>query len=222
MYTCVLLPTLPHPPEKFINLAKEAAADIVAKQQKGTLERKFNSNFVNRKLLRDGKEFNSRSLAGAQLGIEFNSWIRENIVSDFLEAGVRVSLGNNTNTHGAHTDGILDGAPLVKLNYFIDLGGKNVVTNFYQEHNQPLVRSANWPDVLTVDNYANLTLIEQIVVPVRTWTALNTNILHGVDNVTSTRINFTVVVDGRKFQFNKQQPMVEGKLLSTAHLNIYK
>lgn len=201
MYTWLPLPLLPHPPEEFVVMAKSAAMELLDKYNHNVLERKFDSKFTNRVLEKNGVKYNSRSLAGAKLGPEFEHWIKNNIVEDFIEAGVRISLGNNTEIHGVHTDGVLKGAPLVKLNYYVELGGDNVVTSFYQEIDQPLERRVNLPDVLTVNNYNNLRLIEQTVFAKSLWTALNTNVLHGVENITGHRINFTVLVDGTKLQF---------------------
>ena len=77
----------------------------------------------------------------------------------------------------------------VALNYIIDAGGDNVITNWYQEEGMPVFRERKVGGQAgpgKVD-YEKLTLLDSTVFKERTWGMIHTDILHDVININSTR-----------------------------------
>jgi hypothetical protein len=80
----------------------------------------------------------------------------------------------------------------------IDPGGDNVRTVFYREHGHPVERHSAWGNPTRCDDYNDLVEIDSVKFPVGQWVLLNTGILHGVENITGSRINLTVVFESSK------------------------
>lgn len=81
------------------------------------------------------------------------------------------------------------------LNYFLDLGGKDVITSWYQENGFPINRQklvgGQQSDTGRV-NYSDLTTLGSTQFKARTWYLLATDILHDVDYITSARVSITI------------------------------
>jgi hypothetical protein len=125
------------------------------------------------------------------MGEDWDAWVRENIVDDFIESGLRVSEPVS-DTHGAHTD------PLRKwkLYYLLERGGEEATTCFYREKGQPVIRDLDDGSVVC-NNMDELEVIDQVQWPMQQWILLNTMILHGVKNIQGYRYNFTVSIKPR-------------------------
>ena len=77
------------------------------------------------------------------------------------------------------------------LNYLICAGGDNVLTKWYQEAGQPLVR----PPGITLASFKNLTEVHTEHVRPGTWFCLHSRVLHTVVNVNSPRISLSIGVN---------------------------
>jgi len=122
---------------------------------------------------------------------DWDAWVRENIVDDFIESGLRVSEPVS-DTHGAHTD------PLRKwkLYYLIERGGEDATTCFYRETGQPVIRDLDDGSVVC-NNMDELEVIDRVQWPMNQWVLLNTMIIHGVEGIQGYRYNFTVSIKPR-------------------------
>ena len=183
---------LPRVPDKFIERTVSMAQQASNKQVENTAVNQGDPAYTNRKLLKDGKEINSRIQYGYKLGDDWEQWVRENIYSDFINTGGRLSVGTDTTTHGAHADSQHHGTPVYKLYYLIDSGGAS--TLFFKEHGQPIVRVGTTDNICRCDDYSKLEVIDRVQFPAGQWVLLNTNILHGVEDVTGSRINLAVIL----------------------------
>ena len=183
---------LPQPPAEFIERTIELAEQACAKQVENTAINQGDPSYANRKLLKDGKEINSRIQYGYTLGKDWEAWVKENIYSDFINAGGRVSVGEDTTTHGAHADSQHQGIPVYKLYYLIESGGATTV--FFREHGQSIERVGTTENICHCDDYSKMEVIDKVQFPIGQWVLLNTNILHGVEDITGPRINLAVML----------------------------
>ena len=126
------------------------------------------------------------------LGDDWDAWVKENIYSDIVNTGGRVSVGNDTTTHGAHADSQHNGIPVYKLYYLLESGGATTV--FFREHGHPIERVGTTENICHCDDYSKLEVLDKVQFPVGQWVLLNTNILHGVEDVTGDRINLAVML----------------------------
>ena len=132
---------------------------------------------------------------GIELGEDWHDWIKANVMTDYIGTGARVSAGEDTTIHGAHTDCWLFGKPCYKLYYLIDRGGEDAMTYFFKEKGQPIERKGTMENIVFVDDYSTLEIIDTVRFPINQWVLFNTNILHGVENVTGSRTNLVVIFD---------------------------
>jgi hypothetical protein len=75
----------------------------------------------------------------------------------------------------------------------VDRGGDDATTYFFQQKGHPVEREGHPTNITLCDDYSQLEIIDQIQFPLNQWVLLNTNILHGVENVTGSRINLVVI-----------------------------
>jgi len=208
MFTWLPMPHLPQVPEHFVQLALEKAAAMEEPNYKSD---RYNPKFLARKLTKDGESISSRYQYAITLNDEWEQWVRENIIPEYDNTGIRVSAGPpGANTHGAHVDSQHNPPhPTYKLYYLLTPGGNDVTTSFYQEHGESIERPSAWGNPTKCDDYSRLTLLESVKLPVGQWVLLNTGILHGVENITGERINLAVVLSGDQisfdFKFNKER-----------------
>jgi hypothetical protein len=76
------------------------------------------------------------------------------------------------------------------LNYILDTGGDNVVTSWYQGIGKPVRRKTKMRGQQTDDGivkYDEIELIDSVVTQKHKWYLMCTDVLHDVDNITSTR-----------------------------------
>ena len=186
---------LPHPPAKFIALATELGHNMANnhKNIKNTALNQNDNGYADRLLLKDGKEIKSRIQYGYELGKEWETWVKENIIENFHMTGGRYSYGEDTTTHGPHSDTVFKDTWTYKLYYLLDPGGPDVKTIFFQEHGQPIMRRGTKENICHCDDYSKLDTIDELKFPMGRWVLLNTSVLHGVENVTGTRLNLVVI-----------------------------
>lgn len=122
---------------------------------------------------------------------EFASWARANIISDFIDAGVNYVLYNREDglpsSTGAHTDGTRNFTVI----YNLRTGGPNAMTCFWQERNQDLYR----PRKTQGEDLTELVYVDSIFIPEKTWTIIDTRILHSVEHLYSSRISLQISLD---------------------------
>ena len=185
MFTWLPMAHLPDPPEIFT----QRASDLLGRTDLPDLVDQMNlQSYRVRSVQRKGTIVQSRSQKGRDMGADWEQWVRENIVDDFIETGLRVSEPVS-DTHGAHTD------PLRKwkLYYLLERGGDNAVTCFYKEKGHPVVRDLN-DEMIVCNNMDELELIEQVTWPMKQWVLINTMVIHSVENIQGYRYNFTISI----------------------------
>lgn len=190
MFTWLPMAHLPQVPDYFLNIASELIqnppdGDVEFVDQQTGVEQ-----YKNRKLVKDGSVIGSRRQRGLQMPSEWGEWVKKNIVKEYIETSVRVSEGNST-VHGAHCDF----RRKWKLYYLLERGGDGATTTFYQQRDFPIVRDEITDldsELITCNNYGDLTIVDRVQWPLHQWVLLNTMILHGVEGVTGSRSNFTV------------------------------
>ena len=173
------MPDLPLPPQDLID-----RVDIDSRPTTNDLGR-----YTQRWLVNWG---DTAHKAGQNLRIkfpEFEDWARENIYKNIVDAGINyVNIDTESETGpistGAHTDKIRD----FVLLFPVLQGGDDTRLTFWQEKGQETVR----PPATDVQDGNLLQMLDWITLPSDCWTLINTNVLHSVENLYSTRINLQI------------------------------
>lgn len=140
---------------------------------------------------KNGKEIQSSDNPFFYASAELERWIKQNVCEHFNDVGVRFAYGKpDVNTAGVHTDQTRK----YVLQYMIKTGGGNL--NFWQQDNEPIQRNGRY----TLDSYDELTLLSTVETPEHTWILLNAQVLHSVENLSSTRINVQVSLNYDPFE----------------------
>ena len=187
------LPDLPEPLETaalallpdFINEFRSYGhlADVTKLKNFNT---KYNHMSLTRKIKKQGQEILHAPNLGVDLDQDTVKWAKAHIAEEFLHIQISWTPTNRRES-GAHSDATRN----YTLIYLLDAGGNNVVTSFYQEKDQPL----NRPNKTFVDDYGLLTKLATVCIKPRTWTVLNSTILHGVENIEHPRIAIQIGFD---------------------------
>lgn len=189
MFTWLPMAHLPHPPEIFVQRARSLAHRTDLPDLVDLMD--IPDSLRYRTVQRQGITMPSRKQKSRDMGSDWENWVRENIVGEFLETGFRVNEPvANSNTHGAHKDP----GRKWKLYYLLERGGNDAVTKFYKEKGQPLIRD-HTDDQIVCNNIDELEVIDQVQWPMNQWVLINTMILHGVENLQGYRSNFTISIE---------------------------
>jgi hypothetical protein len=106
-------------------------------------------------------------------------WIGENITPNYNDIGFRHVDGSPARrVITPHTDKTRNYA----LIYTLETGGGELV--FWKEKNKPILRT----DRFNLHEYDNLTELDRVYVPEKSWYILNTMVIHSVENMSSPRI----------------------------------
>jgi hypothetical protein len=196
------LPDLPHPPQQFIDRAYDIIREVDLAHDNNTFGRNYDQTYLDRIITKGNVKTNSRVQHGYPMGEDWEHWVKENIISDYIETSLRVSLSKNqTVTHGPHCDN----PDKWKLYYLVDQGtdGEDAVTSFYHEPGKPVEITGNSYE--TGHYYTNdvdqLNPLLRVKFPLRQWIVLNGLILHGVDNVGVNRTNLQISIRPNAFNF---------------------
>jgi len=183
---------LPKIPQKFI----DQALSIVSDPNRVAPEASNNGNYLpqsNRPLiLPDGTETTSRRTPRWPISDEFNQWVRENIVSNFKDAGVSISEGISEVT-GPHTDGMRQH----NLIYLIDQSNSDQSTHWWQENGFSTVRkerSHTPTDMRTLSEKMSATF------PMHTWVSMKIDILHSIHNIKGRRVSIQISFEDDPFE----------------------
>lgn len=196
MFTCIPLDHLPKVPQHFIDralrLVRESGHDNLCANDY------THSGYLTRDIvLEDGTVTKSRHVESFAMGEDWEQWVRENIIDCYTETGVRTSVGKGIKVHGAHAD-----APIKwKFFYLVEEGGDNVITTFYKEKGQPLVRFSTPDNIVHSNDYSNLDVVDPVHIPVGMWMLFNTQVIHAVENIMSDRTILVASVRPEDVQF---------------------
>ena len=116
---------------------------------------------------------------------ELEKWIQEHIAKSD-QTGYQITKPlPGVSTHLVHTD---SWPRRWVLNYIPDLGGDNVITNFYREKDHPISRGI----LVRPKRLDNLELLQSVKVQANRWCILNTSVLHEIINLTGPRVYVTI------------------------------
>lgn len=170
MYTALYLNHLPAVPPELIKYNLD-------------MEQFFYGGNPGRKLVRDGKEFESGLNRRQELNPDLESWIKQNIISDWNDAGYSRTTGP---CHGPH----IDRSRFFTLQYIIQPGGDNVSTVFYRARTQKLDMEPGW---FYINNYDQIEPIEHQFIQPGIWVLVNArNHIHSVENIESVRVSIQI------------------------------
>ena len=119
-----------------------------------------------------------------QLNDLYSSYFGESVT------GIVGKLDNTQHYTSACSPPHCDRYRYVAINYLLQAGGSNVMTCFYKQH-----RGSD--DLTSADNiqYTKLDLHAEVCVPEQSWHAYNVQYYHSVENIESTRLMFSLVLD---------------------------
>ena len=174
-----LLPQLPHIPDDICN-----SVDL---NKKPRLSEMIGYSGVRKFKNQKGKE--RSAIRNIRVRNElFEQWVKSNIVEDIVEAGLNYAVCNNSNDEehstGVHSDGVRNFAVL----YNIKTGGPTAKLCFWQEPGEEIVRSPK----TKISPSKKLNYLGGLILPERTWCLIDARVLHSVEHMTSTRINFQI------------------------------
>jgi hypothetical protein len=124
-------------------------------------------------------------------------WIKNTVPawpeSEAVTIQKNIPVGTDTNTtFPVHHDV----RRMFALNYIIRTGGDNVITSWFRDTNQPLVRSLNKKPGVQSDsgpvNYADCECLASVQCEPSKWYLISTVVLHDVDHVDSERSAVTI------------------------------
>lgn len=221
MFTYLPLDALPTVPEHFCQRAIDLVRDRQDLEDKNVTRGLITAySYHDRDVkIADGTVKKSRVGETYDMGPDWEQWVRDNIIADFIETSVKTAGGihrDRTTTYGAHVDTSTPDHPYkLKLYYLVQEGGDDVVTSWYQQHGHPAVRLDSTPEnVVCSLDYSDLTLLDAVRIPVGRWIAFDTRVMHGVENIMGNRIVLAVCVDPEAITFAvKPKPREDAILL---------
>ena len=119
---------------------------------------------------------------------DFVDWIRTNITDKChaIDIAVTGSSKPEINTMQPHTDRDRE----YTLMYLLQSGGDDHRTVFYEHKNKELVLKRQMNFV-----FEDLVEVDSIQIPLKTWTILNAQTIHGVKNIPGRRIAIQVALE---------------------------
>jgi hypothetical protein len=185
MYTYKLLPHLPQIPQELLDQVYSVATSA----QKDITLNPTIPEFSKRVITKDGKQFPSTYTRRFNLTPEVQNWIRENIVETWTECSISRTLSDVSSCHAPHTDKTRN----CILMYVLEPGGEDCFTAWYQEKGHPIERPGRL--LYTVNDFDKLVYVDKVKLPVKQWAIINTEIIHGVENITQDRLVIHVGLD---------------------------
>jgi len=181
-----ILQDLPHVPQHLIDRAYAQMDTKLEQMPQGKRQIDWNKITTDTIIVDGVKKINAPNLAYS-LDDEMRDWVYANI-TDKSVVNIRIAKADTgkdgKDTNGAHCDLSRN----YSLIYLLDGGGKDHKTVFYHERDKPLMR--NNGD--RCNDHSLLDIVESFQIPLRTWTVIQTRILHGVRNIPSPRISIQV------------------------------
>lgn len=181
-----VLPNLPHVPDHLIDRAYAQMDTELEQMPQGERQIDWNKITTDTIIVDGVEKINAPNLAYS-LDDEMRNWVHANI-TDKSVVNIRIAKADTgkdgKDTNGAHCDLSRN----YSLIYLLDGGGPNHSTVFYHERGKPLMR--NNGD--RCNDHSLLDIVGVLQIPLRTWTVIQTRILHGVRNIPSPRISIQV------------------------------
>ena len=112
---------------------------------------------------------------------EYTKWVKENIIDVFEENNSGVMFFDHPQL--PHTDTTRK----YVLLYNVETGGPDATLCFYREPGYPIERDRG----LAV-NRDDLMKLDSVVGPYNCWYILNTQVIHGIENIIARRTNFQI------------------------------
>lgn len=176
-YAYLDLPKVP------LNFVKEAFDE--SQNPKGHWFNPILDEHIDREIiLPDGTVGQSSGYPRYRLSLDFEDWLKENIIPNFIDEGVTFTQRSNRSILGAHTDR----TRAFSLLYVIQTGGAEVVTRWYDDLEKPRWR----PRPSYQDDHTKLKLIAETEIPANQWICINTQVIHTVEQVQTQRIGFNL------------------------------
>jgi hypothetical protein len=119
-----------------------------------------------------------------------SDWVRENI-GEFSQVGSQLMHEGQAFT--PHSDG---GPRRYIINYLIDAGGPDVMTQWFQQHDCELIREG---PALQFPSGDGLSLIKSIVIPEKSWTCLFGKVIHSVVGIKTRRVQLSIGFSAEEF-----------------------
>jgi hypothetical protein len=135
---------------------------------------------------RSGSDGIAKKLTKAVADDELKIWIYNNITQESQSIAFCKSVNDTPESSNviAHTDR----HRLFTLIYLLDSGGDDHATVFYRNKNPGFKLEPN----MSFNDYEQLEEIERISVPIRTWTILDAQQPHSIENIPGTRFSIQV------------------------------
>jgi hypothetical protein len=181
MFTYRIVNNLPSVPQYFIDRALEKKKNLFL----GNVEDNLPNWYKGRKLIIDGKEESTAYQETVNLEQEFTVWCQKNIHPNGFDCQVSMTDHRNGRYWGAHTDLTRE----FTIIYLLESGGPDAETVFYIEPGKP-VRRTGFQEVC--NDYSKLIVLERNKFPLQKWVIIDAMVLHGVENITDTRISFQI------------------------------
>ena len=190
MFTALPLENLPKPPQHFIDRAIRIAKENGCGTENEMAKNYTHKGYLDRDMtMPDGTVSKSRHQEGFLMGEDWEQWVRENIISEFIETGVRVALPRGLKVHGPHSD-----CPTkFKIMYQIDDG--EATTTFYVEKGHMAVRHSEPDNLVMFTNYNNIIPIHECVYHSGKWVIEDTRVVHGFNNIEGDRFALAISVE---------------------------
>jgi len=186
MITHLALPDFPPPPVEFYQHLLHMDHSKLISMPKHN-KRNAPPDWWKRSIKRDGNMISTAHQENINLGTAFDQWIQKTFSPNqdadawFLDAGLNLIIGQTT--HTPHTDG-----RRWHLFWVITSGGPDCTTNFWIENG----RSAQRPGYTAPSDYDDLTLVDQVRMPLGRWVLFNSRFLHSVENCTQPRLTVQI------------------------------
>ena len=125
---------------------------------------------------------------------QYSDIFKDYDVKLYIAVFKNISPENGLAFFQAHTDTKRD----IGLNFIIDAGGSNVLTNFYKS-TQPIAERG------MLGSESELILAKTVKFEQDTWVVMDTSIFHGVDNIEGTRLVLSVQINDLDYESFIQQ-----------------
>jgi len=172
---------LPPPPLMYIKLAKHHV------EHGGILDTyddpaKTKSSYTNRKVILNGKAYDTRRQRKWALNDAFQEWCKTNLDPGCYDGSVATNEGSDP-YHGPHCDAGRN----YGLLWVVDTGGPDVTTSWWKDPELPLEMPEAVYPIIWAD-YDQVELVDRVSMQPGSWYLINVRVFHSVENIEHTRI----------------------------------
>jgi len=143
---------------------------------------------------RQGSTGLAKKLTKATVSSELTSWIHNNIIQESQSIAFCKSLNDSPDSNNviAHTD---RKRPFTLI-YLLESGGENHATVFYRLKDTTITIEPN----MNFSDYDQLEEVDRVSIPLHTWTLLNAQQPHSIENIPNTRLSIQIGLSGNPWQ----------------------